>query len=69
MKTAEAIKHAGSVKALAELLEITSSAVSQWGEDVPEHRMWQLRVLRPAWFNAQLASNEPWDGTERRAQS
>lgn len=50
MKTAQAIKQAGSAKALAELLDITPSAISQWGEDVPQPRVWQLRVLRPQWF-------------------
>jgi hypothetical protein len=50
MKTETAIAHAGSPKALAELLGITPSAISQWGEDMPEGRMWQLRVLRPEWF-------------------
>lgn len=50
MKTAKAIEHAGSPKALADLLGITQSAISQWGEDVPEARVWQLRVLKPEWF-------------------
>jgi DNA-binding transcriptional regulator YdaS (Cro superfamily) len=52
MKTEQAIKLAGSPTALAELLSITPSAVSQWGEDVPQAREWQLRVIRPAWFAA-----------------
>jgi predicted transcriptional regulator len=52
MKTELAVKHAGSVKALADLLGVTSSAISQWGEDVPEARVWQLRVLKPEWFAA-----------------
>lgn len=50
MKTETAIKHAGTPKALADLLEITPSAISQWGADVPQAREWQLRVLRPQWF-------------------
>lgn len=56
MKTAKAIELAGSPKALADLLEITPSAVSQWGEDIPESRVWQLRVLKPDWFNAPKAA-------------
>lgn len=55
MKTEQAIKHAGSVKQLAELLGITSSAISQWDEEVPEPRVWQLRVLRPEWFEEAVA--------------
>lgn len=52
MKTEDAIEHAGSAKALAELLGITPSAISQWGEEVPQPRVWQLMVLRPQWFPA-----------------
>lgn len=65
MKTEQAIKQAGGAKQLAELLGITPSAISQWGEDVPESRVWQLRVLRPVWFAP--VANEPWDGNDRRA--
>jgi len=50
MKTATAIELAVTAKALADLLGITPSAVSQWGEDVPSNRIWQLRVLKPEWF-------------------
>ncbi len=50
MKTQDAINLAGNAKALADLLDITSSAISQWDEDVPEGRRWQLQVLRPQWF-------------------
>ena len=53
MKTQDAIKLAGTAKALAELLEITGGAVSQWGEEVPEGRRWQLQVLKPQWFEEQ----------------
>lgn len=56
MKTADAIKHAGSPKALATLLEITPSAISQWGEEVPKPREWQLRVIRPEWFTTSEAA-------------
>lgn len=50
MKTAEAIKLAGTPKALADLLQITPSAVSQWGDEIPKAREWQLRALKPQWF-------------------
>ena len=46
----QAIKHMGSIKALAELLGVSQAAVSQWKE-IPQQRIWQLRVLRPEWFN------------------
>ena len=50
MKTAKAIQLAGGHKALADLFGITQSAISQWGEDVPQAREWQLRVIKPEWF-------------------
>lgn len=63
MKTDEAIRMAGGTSAaLAEMLGITPSAVSQWGEDVPRAREWQLRVLRPEWFK-----QRPVGATQRQA--
>lgn len=51
MKTTDAIRMAGgTAAALAELLGITPSAVSQWEDDVPKAREWQLRVIKPEWF-------------------
>lgn len=50
MNTDRAIQLAGSASALAKLLGITDSAISQWGECVPTARVWQLQVLRPTWF-------------------
>lgn len=64
MKTQQAIKLAGSAKALAELLGITQSAISQWGKEVPELRVWHLRQLRPDWF----VGSPSWEPKERRAK-
>lgn len=50
METKTAIELAGSMTALAAILNISVSAVSQWGESIPTQRVWQLRVLRPEWF-------------------
>jgi hypothetical protein len=50
MKTKNALELAGGTSALASLLEITPGAVSQWGDDMPDQRIWQLKVLRPEWF-------------------
>ena len=63
MKTKDAIELAGSAAVLSEMLEITPSAISQWGEDVPDARIWQLKVICPKWF----AKVKPWSGIERRA--
>ena len=43
------IRLAGSQNELAKLLGISQAAVAQWKE-VPQARVWQLRVLRPEWF-------------------
>lgn len=58
MNTQHAIKQAGSATALASLLGITPAAISQWGEQVPQQRQWQLRVLRPEWFEAAIPEPE-----------
>lgn len=61
MKTSLALEKAGTAAALARILGITPGAVSQWGEEVPEPRVWQLRVLRPEWFsdaNKRIAATE-----------
>jgi predicted transcriptional regulator len=49
MTKQELIKKATSRKALAELLGISLSAISQW-KKVPQARLWQLKDLRPEWF-------------------
>lgn len=68
MRTQAAVDHFGSKTALAKALGITKSAVSFWGEVVPEGRAYQIesvtkRVLRvdPALY---AGSSEP-----RRANS
>ena len=45
----KAIKLAGSITALAELLGINRQAVQNWGR-IPPLRVYQLRELRPEWF-------------------
>jgi hypothetical protein len=44
MKTVEAIKHFGSVPALAKVLGCTPSAIYQWGDDVPSNRWFEIEV-------------------------
>ena len=50
MNKAQAIEKAGTAMALAKLLGIKRQAISQWGEQLPIARYWQLKVLRPEWF-------------------
>jgi hypothetical protein len=51
METKTAIALAGSATALAQILGVTISAVSQWSDELPAGRYYQLRVMRPKWFN------------------
>ena len=67
METKKAIELAGSMTALAAMLGISVSAVSQWGEMIPEQREWQLRVLRPEWFKDEPAPSPARRGAGRDA--
>jgi hypothetical protein len=50
MEKEQAIKLAGSVRKLAEMLGISRAAISQWNLFIPQARVWQLKALRPEWF-------------------
>ena len=50
MNKQDIIKLAGSQTELAKLLGISQPAVSAWKE-VPQARIWQLKLLRPEWFD------------------
>ncbi|EEC5248980.1 Cro/Cl family transcriptional regulator [Salmonella enterica subsp. enterica] len=45
MKKVKALELAGSPAKLARLLKVSKSAVSQWGDDIPELRALQLENL------------------------
>ena len=49
MTKEEAIKLAGGISALADLLKIHRSAVWHWKE-IPALRIYQLKELKPDWF-------------------
>ena len=51
MKKQYAIEKAGSRRALSEILGISQAAISMWGENIPQARVWQLKTLRPEWFD------------------
>jgi len=58
MKKQQAIELAGNAASLARLLGITPSAITQWGDDVPKERVWQMRLLKPRWFRKQKTKAE-----------
>lgn len=45
MKMTEAIAHFGTKKKLAQALGISPSAVTMWGESIPELRQYQIERL------------------------
>ena len=45
IRTEDAIKHFKGVATLATALAITRAAVYQWGEFVPDSRVYQIHVL------------------------
>lgn len=45
MKTIEAVSHFGSKSRLAKALKITKSSVTQWGDEVPELRKYQIKEI------------------------
>lgn len=47
MRTADVIAVFGSARALADFLGVSKSAISQWGDVVPELREYKLREKRP----------------------
>jgi hypothetical protein len=54
----QAIELAGTSMALAKMLGIQRQAVSQWGDEIPQARLWQLKVLRPEWFKKSKVSKQ-----------
>lgn len=66
MRTADVIAVFGSSKALAECLGVSKSAISQWGDLVPELREYQLRDKRPN-IEREIAQLERQQAREARA--
>jgi predicted transcriptional regulator len=52
MTKEQLITLAGSQTELAKMLGISQPAVSAWKE-VPQARLWQLKVIKPEWFKEQ----------------
>lgn len=67
MKTADVAAHFGGKKKLAEALGIQPSAVSMWGEEVPEARQYQIQVITKGKFKVS-AQRKTAPSSDRRAQ-
>lgn len=57
MDKERALELAGGVTALAKILGIAKSSVSAWVE-IPQARIWQLKVIRPQWFRKQKEASK-----------
>ena len=45
MKTSEGVKFFGNKLAMAKALGLSRAAISQWGDNIPELRAFQIKVL------------------------
>ncbi|WP_434939171.1 Cro/CI family transcriptional regulator [Shewanella sp. HL-SH8] len=54
MKTKDAISHFGSKSQLAKVLGVSKGAISQWPDDVPELRAYQIERLTKGKLKADL---------------
>jgi len=50
MEKQRAIELAGSASKLARILGVERQSVHKW-KKIPEGRIWQLKVLKPEWFD------------------
>lgn len=53
MKTQDVAEFFGSKKKLADALGIKPSAVTMWGDSIPESRQYQIQVLSKGKFKVQ----------------
>lgn len=53
MKTKDVADHFGGKKKLADALGISPSAVSMWGDEIPDTRQFQIQVLTQGKFKAE----------------
>lgn len=59
MLTRDAVRHFGTLTALAAALGITRSAIYQWGRTVPELRQYQLEHLTGGKLQARKGRGRP----------
>lgn len=68
MKLAEVLPHFGGCKVnVARALGVTKQAVSEWGDDVPELRQYQIRELLSRRSGASKAKTSPSVGAANAA--
>lgn len=65
MKTDDVIAHFGGITPLAKALGVKTQAISQWGENIPKLRAYQIEVLTGGALKADPA---PTTGQQRPYQ-
>lgn len=65
MKTDDVIAHFGGITPLAKALGVKTQAISQWGENIPKLRAYQIEVLTGGALKADPA---PTSGQQRPYQ-
>lgn len=58
MKLDDAINYFGSKKKLAEALSIGRSAITNWGDEIPEARQYQIQILTKGKLKADLKQDK-----------
>jgi len=59
VKKADAISYFNSAAALAKALKISEAAISQWGQNVPQGRAYQIEVLTGGKLKADQSTSAP----------
>lgn len=63
MKTSTAINYYGNASKLADALDVSKQAISQWGDEVPRLRAFELQALT----NGALKVDEPKEESSNQA--
>lgn len=67
LKTADVVRHFGTKAAIAEELDISSGAVSQWGEFVPPLQASRLHAMTRGVLKYDPAAYAGWYSRKRAA--
>lgn len=59
MKTSEVIEHYGSKAAIAQALGISKASVTNWGDEPPAGRQYQLQIMTKGRLKADATGNKP----------
>jgi transposase-like protein len=56
MTASQAIRHAGSMRALGRIVGVSHQAIAKWvWRGIPQHQLERLQEMRPEWFRRRNA--------------